>query len=129
DVLSISMSGDRPKELAALVNAVAEAALQDINAGEVRARENHVARLEKIRKDYDESLGPKRKRLEELAGGDPGQRTMRLVLAATALDARRAELLKVQSDRRAAEALLKAPAMARPVADTPPKPAEAKVNF
>jgi Mrp family chromosome partitioning ATPase len=128
DVLSIRMSGSRPKELAALVSAVAEAAAQDINAGETREREGQVTRLEKIGRDNDESLGSRRKRLVELAGGDPNQRAVRLVLAATTLDARREELRKVQSDRRASEALLRAPATARPVADTPSKPG-AKVGF
>jgi Mrp family chromosome partitioning ATPase len=131
-VVGIQMSGDRPNELAVLVNAVAGATLQDVRADEVRAKESQVARLEKVHNDYDESLRPQRQRLEELTrgvGGDPGQRTVRLVLAATALEARRAELLRVQGERRAAEALLKAPATARPVADASSKPAGAKVSF
>jgi Mrp family chromosome partitioning ATPase len=126
DVLSVRMSGGRPKELAALTNAVAEAVVQDVNAAEAQARQSEVARLEQVRRDYDESLGARRKRLEKLAGGDPGQRTARLVLAATALGARRAELLRVEGERRTAAALLRAPA--RPVADAP-KPAEAAVPF
>jgi Mrp family chromosome partitioning ATPase/uncharacterized protein involved in exopolysaccharide biosynthesis len=126
DVLSVRLSGSRPKELAVLVNAVAEAVVQDINAAETKSRQSEVARLEQIRRDYGESLDARRKRLEELAGGDPGQRTARLMLAATALGARRAELLRVQGERRTAEALLRAPV--RPVADAP-KPAEAAVPF
>jgi Mrp family chromosome partitioning ATPase len=128
-VVGIQMSGERPNELAVLVNAVAEATLQDVRADEVRAKEGQVARLEKARKDYDESLRPQRQRLEELTRGAGGDRVVRLVLAATALEARRAELRRVQGERRTAEALLKAPPGTRPVADTPPKPAGAKVSF
>lgn len=131
EVLSIKLSGEKPKELATLVNAVADAALQDINTRDVRGKEYQLKQLEEIHKKYDESLGPKRKELEELAkraGGEPGQRTLRQVFAAMALNTRQAELLKVQSERRNAEALLKVPAGSRPF-DPTPKPAESKVTF
>jgi capsular exopolysaccharide synthesis family protein len=124
EILNIRMSGDRPNEQAVLVNAVAEEALQDVNSRELLAKKSQLDRLEKIHNDYEASLGPRRRELEELAKGaglEPGQQTLRQVLAAIALNARQAELLRVQGDRRSAEALLKLPPSVRP-SEAPPAP-------
>jgi len=131
EVLSIKMSGDRPKELATLVNAVADVALQDVNNREVRSKVYQLEQLERIHKEYEASLGPKRKELEVLAkgaGAEPGERTLRQVFAAMALNTRQAELLKLQGERRNAEALLKVPAGSRPF-EAAPKAAAAKAAF
>jgi polysaccharide biosynthesis transport protein len=126
EILSIRVIGDRPKELAVLVNAVADAALEDVNGGEVRARKNQIEQLEKVQADYEHALSPQRRKLEELtrgAGLESGQQTLRQVFAAMALNARQMELVKVRSERRNAEALLKLPA--RPI-DPAPQPTESK---
>jgi capsular exopolysaccharide synthesis family protein len=123
EVLTIRLSGDRPTELAALVNAVADAALRDVNAQEARARKERLEQLEKVHKDYEESLAPRRKKLEELAkeaGLEPGQQATRPLVVAVALGARQAELLRVRDERRAAEALLKRPPAPRPAEPAPP---------
>ncbi len=123
ETLSIRLSGDRPGELAVLVNAVADAVLQDVNGQESRAKQYHLEQLEKIHNDYEESLGPRRRELEELAktaGREPSQQALRQGLTAMALGARQAELLRVQDERRGAEALLKLPTGARPPDNAPP---------
>jgi Mrp family chromosome partitioning ATPase len=121
DVVSIRLRGDRPGDLATLVNAVADAARADINAREDRARQSQ---LEQVRKECEQALRPSQQ--EPARGTGPGQHAVRLVLAATALQARQTELLRVQGERHSAEALLERAAV-RPAAS--PKPAEPKVAF
>jgi capsular exopolysaccharide synthesis family protein len=132
EVLTIQMSGERPRELADLVNAVADVALRDINNREVRSRAQQLEQLERIHKEYEASLAPKRKKLEELArrvGSEPGEQTLRQVFAALALNTRQTELLRVQSERRHAGALLKGPEGSRPSETAPPKPPLTKLAF
>jgi capsular exopolysaccharide synthesis family protein len=128
-VLAVQTSGDRPEELAALVNSVAAAAVRDLNAADTQARGEQLDRLEKSRAELEKTVALRRRNLDELtrrAGDDASRRTVRLVLAATALGDRHAELRRVQSDRRAAEAQLMT--AARPP-EPPPKPAEPRVSF
>jgi capsular exopolysaccharide synthesis family protein len=128
EVLTVQMSGDRPKELAALANAVADAAVLDVNGRDLRDRQHRLERLEQAHRQYEASLAPRRKELEELArrpGADPGERVLRQAVAALALSARQAELLKVRGERRGVEALLKVQAASRP-SEPAPKPADAK---
>jgi succinoglycan biosynthesis transport protein ExoP len=130
EVLTIRLTGDRPTELAALVNAVADAAIQDVNTREARGKKSQLEQLERIHQDYEQSLGPRRRELEELArsaGLEPGQQTLRQVFAVLVLNARQTELLRVQGERRNAEALLKLPPVPRP--SDPAPTAESKASF
>jgi Mrp family chromosome partitioning ATPase/uncharacterized protein involved in exopolysaccharide biosynthesis len=120
EILGIRLSGERPKELAVLVSAVADAAVRDVNAREALVGKYRMEQLEKIHKDYEQSLDPRRKHLEELSrGAGPSQRTL---LTAVALDSRQTELLRVRGELQTAEALLKLPS-------DPAPPAESKVAF
>jgi capsular exopolysaccharide synthesis family protein len=128
-VIAIQMSGDRPEELTAIVNAVAQAAVRDVNARDSQVRREQLDGLEKAREQQDRALAPKRKQLDELirrTGDDSRRRTVRLILVATALGDRQAELRRVQSDRHTAETQLKLASLA---SDPPPKPAVDKARF
>jgi capsular exopolysaccharide synthesis family protein len=80
EILCVSLSGDRPDEVAAVLNAVADAYVQQVSQ---RAQSEHLARLQQLQENYrqyQEGLRAKRAALKELEGqhhvDDPQHLTM-----------------------------------------------------
>jgi succinoglycan biosynthesis transport protein ExoP len=67
EVLNISMSGDGPEGLAAIVNAVAQSYLVEVVNAEVKERRNRFEELQGIYRQQSDRLQSKRKELEALA--------------------------------------------------------------
>ena len=67
DVMSISLMGDNPKEIVALVNSVTDAYLAETKSNEKGDRQRQYAELKRLFAAKQESLSAKRKEYENLA--------------------------------------------------------------
>jgi capsular exopolysaccharide synthesis family protein len=112
EIMSIAMSGDHPQELADLVNAVTTVYLREIFRKDHDQRAAHLEQLQKIHRDYQESLQAERANLNNKAktAGSKNPQTLavkhQLELEQLA-DAKR-ELRQAQSDLRKVEVLIAA---------------------
>ncbi|MBY0522438.1 MAG: polysaccharide biosynthesis tyrosine autokinase [Gemmataceae bacterium] len=104
EVLRISLSGDQPGDVAAIVNAIADAYLREIVNKERNGQQTRVDRLKEIYGQYDENLRTRRQTLRKLAeaAGSGDQSTLavkqRYALEQLALSQR--ELMELQSQLR-----------------------------
>jgi len=110
EVLRISMSGDKPEDLAILVNAVAEAYRKEIVDAESRERWLRRDELKKIYDEYQSNLEQRRLAMKKLAQrfGSKDKQTIRYTqeLAIERLSTARRELIQIQGDMRRAKAEL-----------------------
>jgi polysaccharide biosynthesis transport protein len=110
EVFRISMSGDKPEDLAALVNAVTEAYRKHIVEQESRERYARKDELQRIYDDYEKRLEQKRGDLRKLTQkvGSKDKQTLRYAqeLAIERLSTVRRELIQVQGELRRAKAEL-----------------------
>ena len=107
EILNISMSGNGPDGLATVVNAVAEAYLEEVVNVEAKERRKRYEQLQKIYTDFSTRLKEKRAELQKLARqiGSADQSNVRLTHA-LALENRammERELLRLRMDLRQAE--------------------------
>ena len=110
EVFRISMSGDKPDDLAALVNAVTDAYRKEVVEVESNDRRVRRDQLQDIYDEYQRTLEQKRNDLKKLAHkiGSKDKQTIRYTqeLALERLSSVRRELLQIQSDLRKAKAEL-----------------------
>jgi capsular polysaccharide biosynthesis protein len=102
EILQINLSGERPGDLARIVNAVADSYLANIVENERRDRLKHYTELKSVYDRYQTILEEKRLALKKLAEsvGSNDRQTLAVKqrLALGQLDRRRDELIQVQSD-------------------------------
>jgi succinoglycan biosynthesis transport protein ExoP len=110
EFLRISMSGDDPKDLAILVNAVSVAYIDDVVGSERRERSSRQMKLQELYRAYQKSLEQRRGDLKKLAEqvGSKDKQTLRYIqeLAIERMSTSRRELIQSQSDLRKAKAEL-----------------------
>jgi polysaccharide biosynthesis transport protein len=110
EILRISMSGDKPDDLAILVNAVTEAYRRHIVEDESRERRTRQGELQRIYDEYQKKLAQKRgelKKLTQKVGANDKQSIIYVrELAIERLATVRRELIQVQGDLRRAKAEL-----------------------
>jgi capsular exopolysaccharide synthesis family protein len=115
-ILRVSIKGDRPEELAHVVNAVADAYLREVVNKEHNKRLARLEQLKDIYKVYDEALRRKRRTLKTLAesAGSGDSQTLSLThqFALEQLNAARKDLMQCRSELRRIEIELRAPAPA-----------------
>jgi len=108
EILVIAMSGDRPEDLAVLVNAVADSYLQAVHELEHKSRVERLEKLKKLYKSYQDELESRRKGLRELAetAGAEDRETlaMKQQLGLEEISQMRVEQAKLRADLRKAEA-------------------------
>jgi capsular exopolysaccharide synthesis family protein len=106
EILRISLSGQRPQELKALVDAIRSAYLQEIVDKERNENQARLERLKKLQAEYDQGLRDKRRSFRELAQTVGAQHSQTLAhqhqLAVERLAAAQKDLTQVQSDLRKA---------------------------
>jgi capsular exopolysaccharide synthesis family protein len=104
EILRISLSGQQPQELKALVNGVRSAYLQEIVDKERNENQARLERLKKLQAEYDQGLRDKRRSFRELAQAVGAQHSQTLAhkhqLAVERLAAVQKDLTGVQSDLR-----------------------------
>lgn len=66
EVLRIQMTGEQPNELIAIVDAVREAYLMEVNRAEVEGRQKRLAKLKEIYAEKDQYLQEKRRLLKQM---------------------------------------------------------------
>ncbi|MFI5457360.1 MAG: polysaccharide biosynthesis tyrosine autokinase [Isosphaerales bacterium] len=112
EVMEISLSGENRQELAGIVNAVKKAYIDEVVNVDIKARTVRHDQLKKLKKQYDEMLKERRANLRELAqtvGSDDRQTlAYRQQIAMEHLAYIRKDLADVQSQKRKAQARLKA---------------------
>ena len=130
EILRISLTGDQPEELAALVDAVTQVYLQEVVNKEHNERLGRLRQLEEISKKYEDQIREyrtKRKSLAEKMGtGDPQALAIRERLIAERLAAPEKELLQVQSELRRLQ--VEAAALKTEGANLPPALPEAEID-
>jgi polysaccharide biosynthesis transport protein len=110
EVFRVSMSGEEPKDLAVLVNAVKDAYVKHVGAQESKDRSDRRDELKKIYDDYEKNLEQKRRELKKLTQkvGSNDKQTVQYAqqLALESLSAVRRELISIQGELRRAKAEL-----------------------
>lgn len=118
ELMRLSLAGERPDDLAAIINAVTEAYLDEIVAKDHNERLATSSQLKDLLGQYNEKLTRQRSTLKKLAesvGSDDKQTlAMKQQLAATQLSQEKNELMRVQTERKRAESELR---VLREVAD------------
>jgi polysaccharide biosynthesis transport protein len=111
EILSITMPGDDPKELAVLVNAVTDAYLKQIVQQEKTDRVARLERLKSLFGRYQKELQEKRRDYRELAESvgpnDVQSSSIKQQLAAEQMGQLKHELLQLQTDIRQSRIRLK----------------------
>jgi polysaccharide biosynthesis transport protein len=103
EILRISLTGSKPDDLAAVVDAIREAYLQEIVDKQRNERNNRLEVLKKLYTNYETLLSDKRKTLRTLAeavGGDPKTVAHQHQFALERMALTTKELLQLQSDVR-----------------------------
>jgi capsular exopolysaccharide synthesis family protein len=104
EMMRVFMNGSRPDDLAAIVNAVADAYLREVVNVETNERRKRYDDLQKIYRTYQTRLEVKRATLKQLAErvGSKDDKTVRLTheYALDRLETARKELAQVRSDLR-----------------------------
>jgi capsular exopolysaccharide synthesis family protein len=112
EMMEISLRGEFPKELASLVNAIKQAYMEEVVNVEHKRRVGRYEKLRTLSKQFAkklESRGDAMRKLAETVGSDDRHTlALRQQYSLEHLASLRKELLEVQSQRRKAEALLKA---------------------
>jgi capsular exopolysaccharide synthesis family protein len=112
EVMRVTLSGERPEEVAALLNAIADAYLKDVVQKEQVDRQEQKEQLNKSLHDYEAALRTKRDTLHELQDrlgvDDPDTVKARYAAAQTQENTVRTELLKKRLELTTAEEELKA---------------------
>ncbi len=112
ELMEIALSGDDPKELAGLVNAIKKAYMDEVVDVELKGRTARYDHLTKLEKEYNDLLKGRRETLRKLAEtvGSDNRTTlaMKQQYALESVASIRNELLEVQSKKRRLEAQLKA---------------------
>ncbi len=129
EVLEISMGGDRPEDLAAIVNAVIDSYLTLIVDEERKERLVRLEKLEGLWNRYQSDLKLKRKSLEELVASVGSHDELALVMASQSktsqLSMAESEMMKARSELLKIRAELSAPDAAEPPPARPePAPQE-----
>ncbi len=102
ELMRVSLAGDRPGDLAAIVNAVCESYLDEILTKDHNERAASSAKLKGLLDEYNDKLTGQRTRLRKLAesvGSDDKQTlAMKQQLAVQQLSQEQSELLRVQGE-------------------------------
>ena len=127
EILTISMSGADPAEVATLVNAVTAAYLEQIVEQEEQERIARLGRLEGLFRKYQEELRAKRRdfRARAESAGASGEKgsALRQQMVAEHLGQARRELVQLQSEIRRARAEVTVLTEGRAAAPGPARPA------
>jgi capsular exopolysaccharide synthesis family protein len=106
ELMTISLTGDRPDDLMAIVNAVREAYIKEIVEKERNDRAEHLKRLQDLFADYEDILKEKQKTLQTLGrkvgAVNPENLTIKHKYAMERLAFAQKELLQLQSKLRQA---------------------------
>jgi polysaccharide biosynthesis transport protein len=117
EVLSISLSGDRPEELVTLVNAVMKAYLDGFVNEEDKKRRERLEHLKELRTQHESILRAKQKILErfapKLGAGDPKNAQVWFEMKVKHLGLAKEQLFAVQTQIRTQEIDLKGQEQAR----------------
>jgi capsular exopolysaccharide synthesis family protein len=101
EVISITLKGDRPKELALLVNALAEETVRIENARIRDLKAEYTKTLQEIASGYEKDLGPARellKKAAEKAGSSESHvRNLNQILAKMTLSTKQSEKIRIES--------------------------------
>lgn len=104
EILRISLAGDKPQELITLVDAVAEAYLQEVVNKEHKRRLERLDQLKELYNTYDDGLRRKRQALRDLAesagSGDAKTLALKHRFAIEQLALAEKELMDLQSQLR-----------------------------
>jgi capsular exopolysaccharide synthesis family protein len=142
EILKVSLSGDDPRDLATIVNAVVESYMVLVVAAERKERQDRLNKLVELRGRYEADLTARRNGLagvvEAIGSHDTGSLAVAQQFAASHLSSAQAELTRTEAELlrlRADLAALEAPAGeprpgagAAPAAATPAAPAVAPRN-
>ena len=123
ELMRVSLSGDRPGDLALIVNAVTEAYLDEILSKDHNERAAASAKLKSLLDEYNDKLSRQRDQLRKLAqtvGSDDKQTlAMKQQIAVQQLSQEQAEVLRVQGELKRSRVEL-AVLREKPEAQAPP---------
>ncbi len=101
EVLSITLKGDKPEELALLVNALAEETVEVVNARDRSLREENTKTLERIESGYAKDLKPDRDKLaqaaEKVGSTEAHVRALSQTLNMMSLSTKQSEKIRLES--------------------------------
>jgi succinoglycan biosynthesis transport protein ExoP len=105
EVLKIAMSGENPEDLAAIVNAVRTAYMEEVGNSETTRRIKRLRQLENFRNDMADTIKHKKTLLKDMASaigsGDPKTLNMKQTLAVQMHAQLQSELIRIESVLRA----------------------------
>jgi capsular exopolysaccharide synthesis family protein len=111
ELMNIGFSGDQPEELAALVNAVKDAYMEEVVNAEHKRRMSRFDKLRKLKEKYQDQMKVRRQELRKLAesaGTDDRQAlALKQQFATEHLASVKRELLEIESQKRRYQAALK----------------------
>jgi succinoglycan biosynthesis transport protein ExoP len=106
EIMTISLTGEQPDDIVAMLNAVRETYLQEVVEKEQNDRRVHLEQLKKLFADYDNILRDKRRTLRDLAqqvgSGNSQVLVTKHKFALERLAMAQRDLLQLQSDLRKA---------------------------